>query len=88
MGKDTGMGGLVLKGLGFGSAKRFRLFGGTCAWLGRNRLRAVALLSFHTALLPCTSHRLAATVGSRRLGKSTARLVGGLPNPHPRWVGS
>jgi len=28
MGKDTGMGGLVLKGLGFGLAKRFRWFGG------------------------------------------------------------
>ena len=87
MGKDTGMGGLVLKGLGFGLAGWFRLFGDICAPRDCSRLWAVVTLPLGTALLPCIFDARISIVCSHCLDTSVARLVGGLPNPHPRWVG-
>jgi len=87
MGKDTGMGGLVLKGLGFGLAKRFRWFGGICAPRDCSLWWVVVTLPLGTALLPCIFDARTSIVCSLLHYMSTARLVGGLPNPHPRWVG-
>jgi len=88
MGKDTGMGGLVLKGLGFGLAKRFRWFGGICAPRDCSLWWVVVTLPLGTAQPPCTYRKRTSTARSPSRCTSVARLVGGLPNPHPRWVGS
>jgi hypothetical protein len=87
MGKDTVMGGLVLKGLGFGLAKRFRWFGGICAPRDCSLWWVVVTLPLGTAQPPCTYRKRNSTVRSPSRCTSVARLVGGLPNPHPRWVG-
>jgi len=79
---------LVLRSLGILIAFGRFMTGSTCALLGRNRLWVVARLFFYIAPTLGTSHRRIATVCSLLHYTSVARLVGGLPNPHPRWVGS
>jgi hypothetical protein len=62
--------------------------GGICASRGCSLWWVVARLFFYIAPTLGTSHRRIATVGSRSRCTSVARLVGGLPNPHPQvWAG-
>jgi len=86
-GEGTGKRGLVLRGLCILIALGRFMDGGIGALLGRSRLWVVARLLFYIAPTLGTSHRRIATVCSLLHYMSTARLVGGLPNPHPRWVG-
>ena len=87
MGKDTGMGGLVLKGLGFGLTKRFKWFGGTCAPRDCSLWWVVVTLPLGIVPPSCTYRKRTSTARSPSRCTLVARLVGGLPNPHPRWVG-
>jgi len=87
-GRRHGHGRLGFEGLGYFDCFGRFMDGGICALLGRSRLWVVARLLFYIAPTLGTSHRRIATVCSLLHYMSTARLVGGLPNPHPRWVGS
>jgi len=63
-GEGTGKRGLVLRSLGFGLARWFRLFGGICVSRGCSLWWAVALLLLGIVLPPCTYRKRTSTAGS------------------------